>query len=88
MNATLALPDSVIEDIAVRAAQRAVEQQTSSLSPWLTAAEAADYLRCGIQRIRKLTMLGELHCHRDGRRVLYHREDLDKFVLAGGAYAS
>lgn len=56
-----------------------------SQSPWLDADEAATYLRCPISRIRKLTMLGELPCERDGRRVLYNREALDAYVRAGGA---
>ena len=54
-------------------------------SPWLTAQEAAEYLRCPVSRIRKLTMTRELPCERDGRRVLYSREALDAFVRAGGA---
>lgn len=54
-------------------------------SPWLSATEAALYLACPESRIRKLTMTGELPCHRDGRRVLYRREELDEFVRAGGA---
>lgn len=58
---------------------------SSSGSPWLTAGEAAAYLACPESRIRKLTMTGELPCHRDGRRVLYRREELDAYVFAGGA---
>jgi excisionase family DNA binding protein len=54
-------------------------------SPWLAAPEAALYLRCPVSRVRKLTMTGDLACHRDGRRVLYRREDLDAFVRSGGA---
>jgi excisionase family DNA binding protein len=47
--------------------------------PWLTASEAASYLACPISRIRKLSMTGELPCHRDGRRVLFRRDELDLF---------
>jgi excisionase family DNA binding protein len=54
-------------------------------SPWLNAEEAADYLRCPPSRIRKLTMTNELPVERDGRRVLYHRDALDRFILNGGA---
>lgn len=54
-------------------------------SPWMTALEAADYLRCPVSRIRKLTMTGELPCERDGRRVLYNRDALDAYLRAGGA---
>lgn len=79
---------SVAEEARVRldpqdleAIIRAVRVQ----SPWLSAEEAADYLRCPVSRIRKLTMTRELPCHRDGRRVLYRRSDLEGFILAGGA---
>ena len=55
-----------------------VEALGSSLtSPWMTAEEAAAYLRCPTSRIRKLTATRELPCQRDGRRVLYHRDELD-----------
>jgi hypothetical protein len=30
-------------------------------------------------------MTGELPCHRDGRRVLYRRDELDSYVRNGGA---
>jgi excisionase family DNA binding protein len=54
-------------------------------SPWLDAEEARLYLRCPLSRVRKLTMTGELPCERDGRRVLYHRDELDAFIRQGGA---
>jgi excisionase family DNA binding protein len=54
-------------------------------SPWMSAREAADYLRCPVSRVRKLTMTGELPHEHDGRRVLYHRDRLDEFVQRGGA---
>jgi excisionase family DNA binding protein len=54
-------------------------------SPWMTAGEAAEYLRCPKSRIRKLTMTGELPCEHDGRRVLYNRGQLDEYVRRGGA---
>jgi excisionase family DNA binding protein len=56
-----------------------------STSPWLTAAEAATYLRCPVSRVRKLTMTRELPHEHDGRRVLYHRDALDRYVRHGGA---
>jgi excisionase family DNA binding protein len=56
-----------------------------SRSPWLNAPEAADYLRCKLSRVRKLTMTGELPVERDGRRVLYHRDRLDEYIRNGGA---
>jgi excisionase family DNA binding protein len=56
-----------------------------SLSPWKSAEEAADYIRAPLSRVRKLTMTGELPHEHDGRRVLYHRDDLDEFIRRGGA---
>jgi excisionase family DNA binding protein len=57
----------------------------SVASPWLSADEAAAYLRCPLSRVRKLTSTRDLPCYRDGRRVLYHRDELDGFVRDGGA---
>lgn len=53
-------------------------------SPWLSAPEAAEYLRCPLSRIRKLTATGDLPHEREGRRVLYRREELDEFIRKGG----
>jgi len=60
-NATKLHPDDL------RAIVNAVRVQ----SPWLNAEQAAEYLRCPVSRIRKLTMTRELPCERDGRRVLF-----------------
>ncbi len=81
----------VLDDDAVDALTRVVEQRLSEVrdeprrSPWLTAAEAAEYLRCPVSRVRKLTMTRELPSHRDGRRVLYNAAELDEFIRRGGA---
>ncbi len=76
-------PDRLAKQLAVHLAPLLAEPRTNS--PWLNAAEAAVYLRCPTSRIRKLTSTRELPFHRDGRRVLYHRDELDEFVRAGGA---
>ncbi len=57
-------------------------------TPWLDADEAAAYLRCPLSRVRKLTSTHDLPCEHDGRRVLYHRDELDNFILAGGAIST
>lgn len=73
-------PDDIdaIETIVTRAMSR-------GLSPWMTAEEAADFLRCKLSRVRKLTMTGDLPHEHDGRRVIYHRDRLDEFIRSGGA---
>jgi excisionase family DNA binding protein len=73
------------DDIAAIAARVTAATNRRTGSPWLTADETADYLRCPVSRVRKLTMTGELPHEHDGRRVLYHRDRLDEFVQRGGA---
>jgi excisionase family DNA binding protein len=63
----------------------AAEAAQTMPSPWMTAKEAAEYMRCPLSRVRKLTMTGELPHEHDGRRVLYRRDQLDEFIRAGGA---
>lgn len=64
---------------------RAIIEACSVRSPWLNAQQAAAYLQCPLSRVRKLTMTGELPHEHDGRRVLYHRDELDAYVRSGGA---
>jgi excisionase family DNA binding protein len=82
-NTTRLHPDD-IASIATAVA-RVMMQATAPASPWMSASEAAAYLRCPLSRIRKLTMSGEIPHEHDGRRVLYHRDRLDDFIRAGGA---
>jgi len=75
-------------DFAEAVARRVAEllaAQAQTGSPWLNAEEAAAYLRAPLSRIRKLTMTGDLPHAKDGRRVLYHRDELDSFLRSGGA---
>ncbi|HEU4973586.1 MAG TPA: excisionase family DNA-binding protein [Baekduia sp.] len=80
----LALPPEALDAIAARVADLLGERAAAG-SPWMSAEQAADYIAAPVSRIRKLTMTGELPHHRDGRRVLYHRDELDRFVRQGGA---
>ncbi len=83
---TRALLDEIAADpVALARLRELVDVEPARGSPWLSAPEAAQYLACPESRIRKLTMTGELPCHRDGRRVLYRRDELDAFVRSGGA---
>jgi excisionase family DNA binding protein len=49
-------------------------------SPFLSVAEAADYLRCERQRIYDLVSDGRLARHKDGSRVLIARADLERHL--------
>jgi len=82
---TLPLDDPSLADAIKAEVARQLAEHAAQASPWLRAAEAAEYLRCPLSRIRKLTMTRQLPVHRDGSRVLYRRDELDAFVQAGGA---
>jgi AAA domain len=69
----LELPDTIIEAIAQRAAAIVLEQNGSG-SPWMTRAQAAEYCALPLSRLEKDKTIP---CHRDNRRVLYHRDELD-----------
>jgi excisionase family DNA binding protein len=81
----LQLSDEFLDAPATAVAEKlAGGVPTSSSSRWITAAEAADYLRCSMARVRRLTGYGGLPSHRDGARVLYRQDELDRFVVNGG----
>jgi excisionase family DNA binding protein len=77
----LHLDDAGVERLADAIARRLEGRAGGAPSPWLTAQEAADYIGAPISRIRQLTMGGEIPVHRDGRRVLYNRDELDRWLL-------
>lgn len=74
-------PSAAVERFAERVADVLAQRQ----SPWMTADDAADYIAAPLTRVRKLTMTGELPHYKDGRRVLYRRDELDQFIRHGGA---
>lgn len=70
-------PDA-LEVIAARAAEIVLERHDVVPSPWLTRDAAAAYLGLPVSRLEKDR---EIPVHRDGRRVLYNRDELDTFFL-------
>lgn len=72
------LADLLADRIAARTAH------VESSSPWLDVAGAALYLRCSPQRIYDLRHAGALTPHRDGRRLLFNRADLDRYLNEAG----
>jgi excisionase family DNA binding protein len=81
---TLGLDAEALSEVIREEVGRALERDARQVSPWLTAPEAADYLRCPVSRIRKLTSVRAIPVHKEGRRALYRRDELDRFVEAGG----
>jgi hypothetical protein len=73
----LTLPPDAIEAIAEIAARLVIDRIGAEPSPWLTRAEAADYLRVSISRLEKDRTVP---VHRWDGRVLYNRTELDEWA--------
>jgi excisionase family DNA binding protein len=69
--------DRLAELLAPRLARRIAP---TPATPWLDVDEAAAYLRCSRQRVYDLRHAGVLKPHRDGRRLLFRRDDLDAYL--------
>jgi excisionase family DNA binding protein len=53
-------------------------------SPWLSADQAAAYIGgAPVSRAYDLVQTGKLKPHRDGRRLVFHRDDLDAYLRGG-----
>lgn len=66
--------------------QEAMPSDTSNVRSltdreWLTASEAADYLRVSIQTLRNMTSNGQIPVFKLGRRVRYSLEELRALLL-------
>jgi excisionase family DNA binding protein len=82
----LALPDELVEEIAQRAAAIVLERQRAEAdapSRMLTVIEAAAFLRAKPQRVYDLLSEGRLTRHKDGRRVLVDRQELERHLDGG-----
>jgi len=71
-----------IHAIAERAASLMADR--AEPSPWFDTIAAARHLCCSPGRIHDLTQLGKLRPRRDGRRLLFRREDLDAYLESAG----
>ena len=73
----LLLPPALVEALADRVADRVVEQMPQPAEPFLDVDGAAEHLVCAPSRIYELVSAGRVRVHRDGRRLLFRRVDLD-----------
>ena len=81
----LSVPAEVLDELERRVAERvltALAENGAAPSPWLTAQQAADHLGFKLKRVRNLTAARAIPCHRQGRRVRYHRDELDRWLEA------
>jgi len=75
--------DVLVEEVVARVLER-LERTRSGSSPWLTLAQAADYLALPRGRLYKLTAAKAIPCRRVGSRILLRRDELDAWLDADG----
>jgi excisionase family DNA binding protein len=63
----------------IRAIVREELERLGNGSPWLDREAAARYLSLPVSRLEKDRAIP---FHREGRRVLYHREELDAYMFS------
>lgn len=76
-------PPELVEAIAERVVEL-LAPKLDAPDEWLTAVEAAEYLRCPPSRIYALSSAKKIPVHRDGSRLLFRRSEVDTWVNAGG----
>lgn len=81
------LPPEAVEAIAERAAELLAER--AALTPadqgFIDVDGASHYLACPKSRVYSLVSARRIPHHRDGSRLLFDRQELHAWVLAGGA---
>jgi excisionase family DNA binding protein len=79
---TLDIPPEFVEQLAQRAAEILRDQQSASgPEPWLDVQAAADHLSCPKSRIYALVSARRIPHHRDGSRLLFRTDELDKWIV-------
>ena len=78
--------DELLNDLAARiAAQIPAPAANPEPSPWLDADGAAARIGCGKRRIYDLAGANRIPVHREGARLLFHRDELDEWISSGRA---
>ena len=72
--------DALASAVAARLLESMDAKSPPSGIPYLTTAEAAEYLRCKPQRIYDLVSMRQLPVLKEGKRSLFRREHLDALV--------
>jgi len=78
----LNVPDDFVEAVAQRATAIVIDYQAATAPPYLSTEQAAKYLAAKPARVHDLVALGKLTPRRDGRRLLFRRDDLDAYIEA------
>jgi len=71
------------EDATTERPEEAPQKQTNT--PWLDTHEAAAYLKIpSAKALRSAVSRGQVPAHRVGRRLRFHRDELDRAILGNG----
>jgi len=91
---TVTVPSEIVEAIAARAAELAVEKlhglaklilASPQQTEYVTVVEAAEFLRAKPQRVHDLTSAGRLTRYKDRSRTLIRRAQLEAYLAGDGA---
>ncbi len=79
---TLTLPPEALEQLEQRITARILAslEAFTAASPYLDVEGAARFLSCGKQRIYDIVHQGALEPSRDGKRLLFRRDQLAAYV--------
>ncbi len=73
---------AALEQLVDERVEQALDEQVPAAnghgSPWLSVAEAAEYLRTSERTVQRLVKRGRVRSSTIGRRRLLHRDDLDR----------
>lgn len=69
-----------LEAIACRVGEILSEREPTNSSAWLDTDQAAEHLCTSRDRVHDLVALHKLSPRRDGRRLLFRRQDLDAYL--------
>jgi hypothetical protein len=75
---TVSIPPELLDAIAQRTAEIMSDHAGNTQSPWMSRKRAAEYLDLPLSRLEKDRTLPS---HRQGGRVMYHRGELDEYLL-------
>jgi excisionase family DNA binding protein len=73
-------PPAKLNEFLVAIAPKGTRESDTTNTPYLTAGEAADYLRFPLKRIYHLTSRGEIPHRKQDGRLLFRRDELDRWL--------
>lgn len=75
------IPEQFVEAIVERVTERVLTSLGGDgRSPWMSTEECAEYLRWSPRRIYKLSAAGAIPHRKHQGRILFHREEIDRWL--------